>query len=290
LLDEALDDARRLEVLSLRQWIAISGAAIDPGRGRETNLGRSLLFGLANLRTGYWWNSGIGDAAREGFPDLTWLRKVLYLLPRLFLTQYLVVAEWISRFPGPWEQFWYLSDGGFFEGLGAYELVRRRVPRIIVCDSLEDDEYKFADWAQFIRLVNEDFGASVKKVKNLGELKLTEEALKQVGEYIGTDEEELKAANGGVGVSKKHAALFWVVYPDGSKSILLYIKSSVTGDESGDILSYRADHGEFPHESTVDQFFNEPQWESYRRLGEHIGEPLFKEGLQWFKDIPLTGE
>lgn len=34
------------------------------------------------------------------------------------------------------------------------------------------------------------------------------------------------------------------------------------------------------------QFFDEPQWESYRRLGEHIGTFLFagNSGL-WFRDL-----
>ncbi|MCL4802487.1 MAG: hypothetical protein KJ025_23065, partial [Burkholderiales bacterium] len=27
----------------------------------------------------------------------------------------------------------------------------------------------------------------------------------------------------------------------------------------------------FPHQSTADQFFDEPQFESYRKLGHHVG-------------------
>ena len=70
----------RAEMLSLRQWMAISGAAIGPGRGQTTQLGTALLFGLANLRTGYWWDSGITAAGRDGFPPLTFLQRVLYIL------------------------------------------------------------------------------------------------------------------------------------------------------------------------------------------------------------------
>lgn len=281
LIDEAQHAARHLEVLTLRQWVSISGAAIDPGRGRETSLGRSLLFGLANLRTGYWWNSGIGDAARDGFPSLTRFRRLLYLIPRFFLSQSLLIAEWISRFPGPWEQFWYLSDGGFFEGLGAYELIRRRIPRIIVSDSLEDPEYKFEDFANLIRTVRIDFAASIEAVKPTDGIVLPTDVSNLIGSL-----DDLKPANGSASPSTKHAALFWVHYPDGTKSILLYIKSSLTGDESVDVTAYHTEHLEFPHESTCDQFFNEPQWESYRKLGEHIGTPLFGD-LQWFNKIPL---
>jgi hypothetical protein len=50
---------------------------------------------------------------------------------------------------------------------------------------------------------------------------------------------------------------------------MLYIKSSLTGDESPDILSYAAREKAFPHQSTGDQWFNESQFESYRMLGYH---------------------
>ncbi len=64
--------------------------------------------------------------------------------------------------------------------------------------------------------------------------------------------------------------------PDG---ILIYLKPSLTGDEPVDILEYAAHHEAFPHESTADQFFDESQFESYRRLGEHIGEEAFPTAL-----------
>jgi hypothetical protein len=50
---------------------------------------------------------------------------------------------------------------------------------------------------------------------------------------------------------------------------LLYLKSSLTGDEPEDVHQYRATSAAFPHESTADQFFSESQFESYRQLGLH---------------------
>ncbi len=35
-------------------------------------------------------------------------------------------------------------------------------------------------------------------------------------------------------------------------------------------MDYAARHPAFPHEPTSDQFFDEAQFESYRRLGEHV--------------------
>jgi len=58
-------------------------------------------------------------------------------------------------------------------------------------------------------------------------------------------------------------------YPgDASPSgTIIYIKTSLTGDESVDIREYFIDNPTFPQQSTADQFFDEPQFESYRKLG-----------------------
>jgi len=41
------------------------------------------------------------------------------------------------------------------------------------------------------------------------------------------------------------------------------------------VLNYQTCHATFPHQSTADQWFSESQFESYRRLGQHIVETLF---------------
>ncbi len=51
---------------------------------------------------------------------------------------------------------------------------------------------------------------------------------------------------------------------------MLYLKASLNGDEPEDVLNYAAEHETFPHESTADQWFAESQFESYRKLGEHV--------------------
>jgi hypothetical protein len=78
---------------------------------------------------------------------------------------------------------------------------------------------------------------------------------------------------------REHAALLKIEYADKTKppSVLLYIKASLSGDEPADVLQYRLEHSDFPHESTSDQFFGESQWESYRRLGEHVAMKVLDE-------------
>jgi choline dehydrogenase-like flavoprotein len=293
LIDETGAPARRAEMLPLRQWIAISGAALGPGRGQATRLGTALLFGLANLRTGYWWDSGITGAARSGYPRLTFLRRLLYLLPRMFPTHSLLIAEWVALYPGPWEQLWNLSDGGFFETLGGYELIRRRVPRIILTDATEDPKGDLEDFGEFVRKVRIDFDACVEPFDAVGLDTLVSDGLITAAqrERLGTLD-ELKPTIGrdgnGTGPARKHAALFRVRYQTGPArpSLLLYLKASISGDEAPDVAEYRVLHPAFPNESTVNQVFDEAQWESYRSLGEHVASPLFADA-GWFWDIPL---
>ena len=56
---------------------------------------------------------------------------------------------------------------------------------------------------------------------------------------------------------------------------ILFLKPSLTGDEPTDILQYQKAQPDFPQESTMDQYFDEAQWESYRKLGELIGSVVF---------------
>jgi hypothetical protein len=73
--------------------------------------------------------------------------------------------------------------------------------------------------------------------------------------------------------SAAHCVVGKIRYGSGSDARcgwLLYLKSSLTGDEPEDILQYKASHPDFPQESTLNQFFTESQFESYRKLGLHV--------------------
>jgi hypothetical protein len=53
----------------------------------------------------------------------------------------------------------------------------------------------------------------------------------------------------------------------------------MTGNESELIRRYRGNHPAFPHQTTLDQFFDEEQFEAYRQLGVHVAEGLFSRSL-----------
>ena len=61
------------------------------------------------------------------------------------------------------------------------------------------------------------------------------------------------------------------------RGVLVYFKSSVTGDEKDYILDYKRRNPSFPHETTTDQFFTEEQFEAYRALGFHMVDHAFDE-------------
>ena len=152
-------------------------------------------------------------------------------------------------------------------------------------DNGGDEDYLFRDLANLIRKARIDFNAEVRFLEDAELNGLLDDELRGV---IGMPNELQRraapadappAGDGmeGQAYSRCHALLAWVYY-DGSPepgSLLLVVKPSLTGEEPLDILEYHAQHPAFPQESTLDQFFDEAQWESYRKLGSHIGDRLF---------------
>jgi hypothetical protein len=78
-----------------------------------------------------------------------------------------------------------------------------------------------------------------------------------------------------------HCASGRILYDNEAKGILLYFKSSMSGDEKDYLINYKKRHRQFPHETTGDQFFTEEQFEVYRALGYHVVEGFFS-GTDYF--------
>jgi hypothetical protein len=286
----------RMEALTLGQWVGISGAAFSTGLGSRTSLGLSILCGLANVRLGYWWEPGV---RRHG--------SGLGLFP----VQWHLVNELAARFPGTKNNHWYLSDGGHFENMGAYELVRRRMRRIVVVDAEADPEYTFEGLSNLVRKARLDFGAEIQFLTS-AELDAFvapthRGSFGELGDLARGGKPGAPAPDAVVQKpSRARAAIARVRYLDRmppswpklawpTDGILLYVKTAILGDEPVDVLRYQSAHAAFPHESTADQFFDEPQWESYRKLGEHTALSLFGRGDPGWaakhgsKERPLAG-
>ncbi len=139
-----------------------------------------------------------------------------------------------------------VSDGGHIENLGVYELLRRRCRLIIAVDGEADADMGFNGLVTLLRFARIDLGIS-----------------------INIDLEKLRKPEG---YSRSHWVQGTIDYGNGETGTLLYLKSSLTGDEAPYLHAYKGRNKDFPHESTANQFFNETQLEVYRALGEHIAE------------------
>ena len=260
--------------LTLGQWTGISGAAFSTGLGSRTSLGLSLIAGFFNVRLGLWWDSGVEPTNRCGTAtkgSRQSERFFSWLLP----VQSFLVDEFLSRFPGVARRWWYLSDGGHFENTGAYELIRRRLPLIVIVDAGADPDYEYEDLANLTRKARLDFGAEIEF--------LDDKALRWMRRN--RRNMECLAHFGSLEVLRRgpsRAALAWVRYIDepDRKSLIVYLKPTLVGDEPPDITSYHATHPVFPQQTTADLFFDEAQWESYRKLGHFITERVFADGFE----------
>jgi hypothetical protein len=71
-----------------------------------------------------------------------------------------------------------------------------------------------------------------------------------------------------IGRGKRHSSALAPVDDDGTVCWLLVIIAAPLAAMPLDLRSYSASNTRLPHDSTIDQFFTDDQWESYRQLGE----------------------
>ena len=223
--------------LDLGTAIAISGAAAAPNAGTKTVQPLVAILTLLNIRLGYWLPNP--REIKQSSLFTFWRVGPKYL-----------VKEMLSKIDAD-GMFVNISDGGHIENLAIYELLRRRCKFIIAGDAEADKKMTFEGLAKLMRYARIDMAIDI-------DIKL---------------DDLFKNADG---LSRKHWALGRIDYGNGETGYLLYIKSSMTGDENEYIHEYRQESPDFPHDSTGDQFFDEAQFEVYRALGYHIADELFR--------------
>jgi hypothetical protein len=131
---------------SVGQAVAISGAAASPNSGYSTSAAMAFLLTVFDARLGWWLgNPRWKQASRRPGPSFA----LKYLIAEL-------TANTTAR-----TRFVNLSDGGHFENLGLYELVKRRCRYIIVCDGEQDGRLTFGSLGGAIRKCRADFGVEI---------------------------------------------------------------------------------------------------------------------------------
>lgn len=243
--------------ITLPTAVAISGAAANPdagvaGKGLTTNVVISILMSIFNLRLGYWASNP--DHKKEYSFEWT---------PNYFNPGFVEVFQ--RNKMNEEAPFVQLSDGGHFENLGLYELFRRRAKLIVVCDAGADPKYEFGDLSNAIEKARVDFGVKVNIKKH--QLDALVPATKP-------DQSEMDYP-----VAEKSYLIANVEYNDGTSepAKLIYIKTTLSKNIDADIHGYKRTHADFPDQTTVDQFFDEVQFEAYRELGWQITQDMLKD-------------
>jgi GNAT superfamily N-acetyltransferase len=246
---ELPDDFRRGN-MTLGRAMAVSGAAADPNMGHHQSPPVTALMTVFNTRLGWWIENPSRPLWSLELPQNTHWSAESPSFGGLILKELLGRTD----ASGHWV---HLSDGGHFENLAVYELIRRRCRFIVVSDAGCDPALAFEDLANLIRKCRTDFGIRIEID--------TAPILRQLSNDC----------------SRWHCAVGKIRYDDvdGGEvpGILVYVKASLTGDESPDLQQYTKRFPDFPHQTTADQFFDETQFESYRALGYHVALDIFKD-------------
>src|SRR5262249_43949531 len=131
--------------LSLGMAVTLSGAAASPNMGYHSSPVVTAFLTVFNVRLGGWLGNPCRDTWRHAGPRFA----LGHLLKELF-------GRTDAR-----SSYVYLSDGGHFDNLGVYELVRRRCRYVIACDASADPDFDFEDLARLIHKCRVDFGIRI---------------------------------------------------------------------------------------------------------------------------------
>ncbi len=234
--------------MDLATAFAVSGGAVQANTGATRSRPLAILMSLLNVRLGYW----IAN------PNRTWWWKG-NLGSAYWFSYFYVLLEMLGLGLDERHRYVHLSDGGHFENLGLYELIRRRCKYIIVCDATADPNFTYSDLARVSQLVRVDFGAEIEID--------TRPLMPQ--EVCPTDEHLV--------YSRQPCVAGKVTYRNGDVGTILYIDTCMFKGLPEDIYGYQRHNRKFPDEPTTDQFFNERQFEAYRELGLRTGRWVFAE-------------
>lgn len=272
--------------MSLPTAMATSGAAFNPRTGpggkspARTPL-ISFLMTLFNARLGLWVlnpryrTDGYGEEYESGRQQ-----KTRGLSPRRrWKDPDFVIPGVFGKTPNKdhegdeYKRFVELTDGAHFDNTGLYELIRRNVRLIFLVDCSEDKGFNYASLATAFERIRADFAVQFRFRESDRDL-----------EHLLHDPESKSAWSKKLQIAQRGYALARIDYqPHGHRQrgiedgLLVIIKSTMIKDLPADVLGYKSANPDFPDESTMDQFFDEIQFEAYRELGYRIAKKTFED-------------
>jgi hypothetical protein len=200
----------------------------------------AFLMTLFDVRLGWWMGNPAGKKWKRGSPAIGF-----YWLLRELLGSTNDDSDYI-----------YLSDGGHFENLAIYELIRRRCKLIVACDASCDPAREFGDLHNAIERCRTDFGVEI-VLDDLSPLRQEKDLIDPT-----------------VMRSKAHFATGKIRYnPNSAENdgTIIYIKPSLACGDPDDVLAYAGINPCFPNDTTANQWFDETHFENYRALGQAAG-------------------
>jgi hypothetical protein len=240
--------------IGLGTAMAISGAAASPNMGYFSSPATAFFMTLFDVRLGWW----MGNPRHQ--------KKWRLPGPGLGITY--LFSELLGQSDEN-KSYVYLSDGGHFENLAVYELIKRHCKMIVACDAGCDAHYQFENLIALMEKARTDFGARI--------------------------ELDFARIRPNSGRESEHNFVVGTIYydpqDDKDQGKLIYIKASMPKRErkeprlADDVWHYSDLHKTFPHESTADQWFDELQFESYRALGECIARAAAEDVRRGVRDI-----
>jgi hypothetical protein len=241
--------------LSLGTAVAVSGAAASPTMGAQSpSAALSALMTLFNVRLGYW----------APTPSLSYWRSGSARLWPFYTLQELI-SQTTDLLP-----FCNLTDGGHYENTGAYSLIQRGCNLIVVGECGKDPETQLVDLGNLIRKVRIDFGTEIK-------LDITK---------LRKSPPETHIIVGEIEYGRDHADALGLMEEERKGTIVIVKPNLSPNDIKGeplllpvDVQQYGFLNTDFPQQDTFDLWYDEAQFESYRRLGLESGRQAIATGV-----------
>ena len=249
--------------------MAISGAALNPGAGvgglgTTRNKLVSFMMAFFHLRLGWWLTNPNAKNKNKVF------KKPNFIVPGLTQGVFAYNNKEDSTFIE-------LTDGGHFENTGIYELIRRKLPIIMLSQAGADPKFTLEDIANVMERVRVDFGVSIDFLEDYG-----------LNAILPNGDNNADAVEKKFNLSKKGFAIAEIDYPDKEKlGYLIVIKSLMIKDLPLSLFHYKSVNNDFPNQTTADQFFDENQFEAYRELGYQLTKQMVKEVSKDSENISL---
>jgi hypothetical protein len=237
------EEAARLTLFDI---MAVSGAAVSPVMGKMTRPSMRILLAAADVRLGVWLPNPEHVRAGRWRPGFSRLRQ-----PDLMHLWAEAVGS--LHLDGKWL---YVTDGGHYENLGLVEALRRGPDHLVVIDAAGDGPGWFTTLGQAVSLARSELGVEI-DIDPTG---------------LRPDPVTHRCA------APYAAGEFRYPGQDGGRPHqLLYLKLAVPDGAPWDVVSYQDAHPAFPTDSTLQQLYDDQEFEAYRALGYHCASQALRD-------------